>query len=61
MLMVGLLINFIYVDFFLYIIKKLILVLRLNLKDFVYVKSEFIIIDIGKGMGFIILFLRICM
>lgn len=61
MLMVGLLMNFIYVDFFLYIIKKLILVLRLNLKDFVYVKSEFIIIDIGKGMGFIILFLRICM
>lgn len=61
MLMVGLLMNFIYVDFFLYIIKKLILVLRLNLKDFVYVKSEFIIIDKGKGMGFIILFLRICM
>lgn len=56
MLMVGLLMNFIYVDFFLYIIKKLILVLRLNLKDFVYVKSEFIIIDKGKGMGFIILF-----
>lgn len=61
MLMVGLLMNFIYVDFFLYIIKKLILVLRLNLKDFVYVKSEFIIIDKGKGMVFIILFLRICM
>lgn len=35
--------------------------LRLNLKDFAHAKSEFTITDKGKGMGFTILFLRICM
>lgn len=34
--------------------------LRLNLKDFAHAKSEFTITDKGKGMGFTILFLRIC-
>lgn len=53
--------NLIYADFFLHIIKKPTSALRLNLKDFAHAKSEFTITDKGKGMGFTILFLRICM
>lgn len=47
--------------FFLHIIKKPTSTLRLNLKDFAHAKSDVTITDKGKGMGFTILFLRICM
>lgn len=53
--------NLIYADFFLHIIKKPTSALRLNLKDFAHAKSDVTITDKGKGMGFTILFLRICM